>query len=389
MSISSNDINFSGRYVLKGKATPANKAANVIKAVKGDKVDFFPITCGENKIVVVATDKDVASLQAKKTDPNLYSDIKKMCAQKDNFLSKLFIRFFGTDKDALIIQGDNLARFGLYSNTIDYSTGASKSKYRSAENFVDGTCKKYTLRGRLCELTTPDGTTVQIGQDGSRTILKSDGTSEFIPSKTHEVARPQPQPAPFVEPKAKKSETMQSEKMIITSPIRRSEPQAVKFIETMQMPKEEPVVKPAKIEAPKETTGLDVIDSKGRITKRTLEDGTVANYFYKEKSDDVLFIYYSDGRFESENGIVNKQENTISFPYRDGILQVFNHEGRNVSFIFPDGTRKNFDKRMCIMEKIYPDGTKELFNERGRMYLTIHPDGTKEYTKKTLGNMVG
>ena len=387
MNLNTNDINFSGRYVLKGRAEAANKAANVIKAVKGDKVDFFPITCGDNKIVVVATDKDVVTLQENKNDPNLYFEIKKMCSEKNKFLSKLFKRLFGTDKDALIIQGDNLARFGLYSNAIDYNTGASKSKYRSAENFVDGTCKKYTLRGRLCELTTPDGAVVQIGQDGSRNILKPDGTVEFIPAKTYFEAKPKAQPAPFVEPKSNKSEVSQREKMTIASPIRRNESQSAKLAKTVQAPKIEPAkAESLKITAPKEIIKSDVLDSKGRISKRILEDGITVNYFYKEKSDDILFVYYSDGKFESENGIVNTQENTISFPYRDGILQVFNHEGRTVSFIFPDGTRKNFDKHMCIIEKIYPDGTKEMFNERGSMYLTIHPDGRKEYTRKALAS---
>lgn len=380
MNINSSDINFSGRYALKGKTTPTNRAANTIKSVKGKDVEFFPITCGDNRIVVVATDKDVKTLQEKRNDPNLYWDIKKMCADKDKFLSNLFKHLFGTDSNALIIQGDNLARFGLYSNVVNFDNGSSASKYRSAEYFVDGTIKKYTLRGRLCELTTPDGTIVQIGQDGSRNIIKPDGSKETIPAKKPEPVKTEPLPAPFVEPKVQKPQIAQSEKIVITSPIRRSEPKAVKFVETQE---------PKKIEAPKDVMVADVVDSKGRITKRVLEDGTIANYFYRERSDEILFIYYSNGKFESKDGVVNKEENTISFPYRDGIKQVFNHEGRNVSFIFPDGTRKNYDKRMCIIEKIYPDGKKEMFNEQGKMFLTIYPDGTKEYTRKTSVNLVG
>ena len=380
MNINSSDINFSGRYVLKGKTTPTNKAANTIKSVKGKNVEFFPITCGDNRIVVVATDKDAKTLQEKRNDPNLYWDIKKMCADKDKFLSNLFKHIFGTDSNALIIQGDNLARFGLYSNVVNFDNGASASKYRSAEYFVDGTIKKYTLRGRLCELTTPDGTIVQIGQDGSKNIIKPDGSKETILAKKPEFVKTEPLPTPFVEPKVQKPQMVQSEKMVITSPIRRSEPKAVKFVETQE---------PKKIETPKDVMVADVLDSKGRVSKRTLEDGTVANYFYKERSDEILFIYYSNGKFESKDGVVNKEENTISFPYRDGIKQVFNHEGRNVSFIFPDGTRKNFDKHMCIIEKIYPDGKKEMFNEQGKMFLTIYPDGTKEYTRRTSVNLVG
>ena len=394
MNMHPSNLNFNGRYVLRGKADPVNRAASVIKAVKNDKVGFFPITCGDGKIVVVATDDDIKALQEKRNDPNLYTDIKKMCSDKNNFLSNLFKMFFGTDKDALIVQGDYLARFGLRTNVVDYNTGVSKSTYRSAEHFVDGTCKEYTLRGRLCKLTTPDGRIIQYDLDGSKTITHPDGKSEFIPSKFNREAFKKQEPTPSKE--SKKPEVHKSEKMVIGQLTKQREPQAVKFVETpvqeiVEAPKQPQARELKKIVIPQVVQESpikeDILDVKGRLLKRHFEDGSTKSYFYKEKSDDILFTYHN-GVFETKDGVVDYSDNTVSFPYRDGIRQVFDCEGNNIAFIFPDGKRKNFDKQMRLINIVYPDGKEELFNEKGQVYLTIFPNGLKEYARRNYVDMV-
>ena len=402
MNTSVNNINFSGRYLLKGKTDAVNRAANTIKTVKGDDVDFFHITCADNRLVIVATNEDVEPLQEKKKNPNLYSDIKNICADKKRILSNLFKYFFNTDSGALIVEGHHLAKFGLYSPDLNYDNGTYNSKYKSAEYYVDGSCRKYTLKGRLCELTTPEGKVIQIAQDGSKTIINPDGTQEFIPSKYYLQAKKQQEKMPVEEPEIKKPQVVESEKIIIAPPITRVQPQVVKFVQTALNEPEPIQTKPpvqaesAQVKTPVEVPTVpkssmvisEVLDSKGRISQRIYDDGNIANYIYKERSDEVLFIYHSNGSFETDEGIVNYADKTISFPYKDGIMQVLNHEGRLIALVFPDGTKKLFDSQLCIMEKIFPDGKRELFNERGRMYLTIYPDGTKEYTRSNSANTV-
>ena len=82
----------------------------------------------------------------------------------------------------------------------------------------------------------------------------------------------------------------------------------------------------------------DILDKKGRLSQRLFDDGTKADYYYRGNSTTPLFAYYSDGHFESELGIVDKKNGTISLPYRDGIIEVLDKNGALVSYIFPDGT---------------------------------------------------
>ena len=55
MNVITSDLNFSGKYVLRGKSEQVDRAINTIKNVKGDKVDFFTINGKNNKLTIVAT----------------------------------------------------------------------------------------------------------------------------------------------------------------------------------------------------------------------------------------------------------------------------------------------------------------------------------------------
>ena len=53
MNINTSDLNFNGRYLLRGKVDQVNRAVATISQVKGDKVEFLPITtCLLNTISV-------------------------------------------------------------------------------------------------------------------------------------------------------------------------------------------------------------------------------------------------------------------------------------------------------------------------------------------------
>lgn len=380
MNINTSDLNFKGRYLLKGKNEQVNRAMNTIKQVKGDDVEFLPIACGNNKLAIVATQDDVQLLKEAKKYPGLPVSVKKICSDKESFLPKLFNFLFKTDANALIIEGDNLSRFALPTNTIDYNNGATISKYKSAEHYIDGTIKKYTLRGRLCEIIRPDKTKEEIDMDGTRTITSPDGSVKVILSKARKQKQkalessiisqntPKKSEKSIVSDAKEKRETIKLS--IAASEVRRM-PEIVKFIETK--PQTEPVKSENK-----------TFDSKGRIKKVILENGVEANHFYKDNSDELLFIHYSDGKFRSTNGEVDEAKQTITFPYRDGIRQVLDNEERLVSFIFPDGVVKNYDNHQNLTEKVYPNGKIELFNKEGKMYLIIHEDGTKQYPRRSM-----
>jgi len=364
MNIKANDINFCGRYLLRGKIDDVNRAMITINSVKGNNADFLPITCGENKICVVATDDDALMLKNKKTQKDFSKEVKEAYRSGKNALLNLFQYLFTTTSDALIIQGENLKKFALPTHMINFDDGSHKSKYKSEERFVDGTIKRYTLKGRLCEMTFPDGRREEFNLDGSRKIIHANHAIEIIPAK--EVRKKQEEIKK--QPITTKSEAIRPITKATPSDMQKAEPMVVKFIET---PREEII-----------PTCNDVLDNKGRISKRFLDNDIIANYYYKDNSNEVLFVYYSDGRFESENGTINEITQTISFPNKNGTRNIYNKFGIMEAIIFPDGTRKNFDENMNLLEKIYPDGTVELFNREGRMYCIVHQDGSKEYIRR-------
>lgn len=182
MNIKPNNTNFTGRYILKGKIDHVNKAAVEIKANKKDKVEFYPITSGENRIVVVATNKDAITLKKKKEE-DLNAEIKKIIKDKKNFLSNLCNLIFGTNEDTLIIENDELNRFIRTVKSTNFNNGSSNSNFKSAKKFVDGTIKRYTIKGRLHQIELPDGTIEKIDADGTRTIISPDGIVLTIGSK--------------------------------------------------------------------------------------------------------------------------------------------------------------------------------------------------------------
>jgi len=402
MNLKTNGTNFCGRYALVGKAEQANMAAYTIKTAKKDDVEFYPVTCKDRKIVIVATDEDAVILRSKKTENNLNSNIRELCKNKKNFISNLFKLIFGTDSDALLLQDDDLARFIMPRSVINYSNGTSSSRYKSAETFVDGTIKRYSLRGRLCELVRPDGVREILDIDGSKTLIYPDGKTETIGKKEKKtIENKSPKPEIPVEkfkieipkscPKQAKSPKTEERSRTITPIIIPEAPVLMPIINPENTPEEKTATKitteeNSLLQNQKFIAEKDIFDEQRRLVGRTFENGITANYHYNGNTREILFAYFSDGHFESSKGIINPEEQTISFEHRDGILKVLDKDGNLRAFIFPNGIRKNYDKQENLTEKIYPNGKKELFSKEGSMYLIIHPDGTYEDVKPTFPN---
>lgn len=161
MYLKTNDINFSGRYVIQGKCEEVNKAIKTIRLNKGGLVEFLPISGINCKYVVVATDNDSITLKSKRSEENFLQNVKRMTKEGKSFLSSLFKYIFGTDSDALILKGDNLTRFTYNLPYNNYDNGTTKYK-KTQELFVDGTCKKYSSTGRLYFIRKPDGSEISI-----------------------------------------------------------------------------------------------------------------------------------------------------------------------------------------------------------------------------------
>ncbi len=376
MNLKTNGTNFCGRYVLIGKSEQINKAASEIKAVKKDDVEFYPITCKDKKMAIVATNEDAFILRDKKQE-NLNSAIREFCKDKKTFLSNVIKHIFGTDSDTLIIENDGLARFLIPSKSTNFDNGTTNSKYKSAETFVDGTIKSYSLRGNLCQIKKADGTIEYIGLDGTRTLIDPKKEKESAPKevkapKSKKTKKAQPNITSVVIPNISLIPVPITS--TISSPIETSQNvKPVKIIEVSTLP---PLM-------PEYLQNEDEFDSKRRLIGRTFFDGTKANYHYVGDSREILFTSYSDGRIESSKGIADIETQTIRFPYKDGIWKVVDTKDQLKSFIFPDGTIKNYDKNENLTEKIYPNGKKELFTREGKPYLIINPDGSYEDIKIT------
>ncbi len=389
MNLITNGTNFCGRYVLIGKSEQINKAATEIKAVKKDDVEFYPITCKDKKMAIVATNEDAFVLRDKKQE-NLNSAIREFCKDKKTFLSNVIKYIFGTDSDTLIVENDGLARFLMPSKSTNFDNGTTNSKYKSAETFVDGTIKSYSLRGNLCQIKKADGTIEYIGLDGTRTLIDPKNENKSAPKKTETKKEKESAPKEAKAPKSKKTKKAQPNITSVVipnislipvpttsgvcSPIETSQNvKPVKIIEVSTLP---PLM-------PEYLQNEDEFDSKRRLIGRTFFDGTKANYHYVNDSREILFTSYSDGRIESSKGIADINTQTIRFPYKDGIWKVVDTKGQLKSFVFPDGTIKNYDRNENLTEKIYPNGKKELFTKEGKLYLIINPDGSYEDIKIT------
>jgi len=181
MITKTNDINFKGRYVLLGCCEDVNKAIKTIRLNKGDAVDFLAASGINNKYVIVATNDDSLLLKSKKGEEGFLQTVRQMTKEGKTFLSSLFKYIFGTDENALILQGEHLKRFTYNLPYNNYDTGATKYK-KSQEVFVDGTCKKYSSIGRLYSIRKPDGTEISIP------LSKNKKTAEAIETQTQTIA---------------------------------------------------------------------------------------------------------------------------------------------------------------------------------------------------------
>ncbi|MBQ7286642.1 MAG: hypothetical protein IJW73_02660 [Candidatus Gastranaerophilales bacterium] len=359
-----NNLSFTGRYVLKGKIDQTARAKNTIREMKKDNVDFLQITRGDNVIVIVATDEDKKTLVEKRHKNDLYNEFLEVCKGKKDIIPCIVRHLFGSDIDTLLIQNDTLARFALPTNSIDYSTGANKTKYQKVEKFVDGTIKKYNSKGRLFEITRPDGTVEEIALNGARKITYPDGTVELIggtiPSYVHKETS--------VEEKKSKTQKQEKESIVIDDSTLPTAKPSLKHSKPII-----PIVIPMEIPE-NESKAIDYTPiEQSPIVEEVMEEVVEETKIHPL---DLAFEKYKD-----KNGVIDYENETITLPYRDGIKQVLDKNGSLRSFIFPDGTIKNYDRYENITEKIYPDGRIEFFNRSGRPYLMLHPDGTKEYSR--------
>lgn len=344
MNINTGNLSFQGRYLLNGKHEQVNRAVGTISQMKGNNVEFLSIACGDNKIVIVATDDDVALLKSAKKEADLFENIKKLYKEKEGFLSKLFVMIFGSDEDALVVKEDNLRRFALPSNMINYNNGSFKNKCNVTEHYIDGTRKKYTNRGTLCELTNPDDT-------------KEEYLNKKPQSKKPSDTQPQKREVITTQPPTCKESTKTTPAQITTS---------------LSTPK----VKPENC-YPEDKPIKKISDNKSK-----------PYYHYRGNSNEPLFIYYPDGRFESRTGTPNYSDGTISFPYKDGITEVLDKDGKIVSYIFPDGRQKNYNKEGELTEIVYPGEKTEYYNAEVKPYMVVYNDGRIEYLRKTYLNKV-
>lgn len=331
-----NNLSFCGRYVLQGSRERINLVATNIKKVKGNDVEFLPMIRKNANFAIVATDEDAITLRNKKKNPQINSDVSQI-AKRNHFLSNVFKYLFGTDKNALIVDGDHLAKFSLISYMNDYNDGSIKGR-KTIEKFVDGTYKKYTgANSRLAEYSTSSGDIVSIEANGTKTIKKRNGEVEVIPPQ-----------------KATK---------ISSNNISNLEYSPQVIIGEVIIPTVASEIKTHQTFAP-------------MLTKKTIEKA-------KEQVETI-------GTFKEPSEKIKEPIEKIKFPsgvelpFRDGIMQVLDEDGNLQKLIFPDGTKKIFAPNGTITEKILPDGSKELFNDRGRMYMTVSPDGIKKYNSRII-----
>lgn len=334
MNMNANNLNFCGRYVLQGSRERINLVATNIKKVKGNDVEFLPMIRKNANFAIVATDEDAITLRNKKKNPQITSDVSQI-AKRNYFLSNIFKYLFGTDKNALIVDGDHLAKFSLISYMNDYNDGSIKGR-KTIEKFVDGTYKKYTgANSRLTEYSTSRGDIVSIEANGTKTIKKRNGEVEVIPA----------QKATKISSKSISNQEYSPQIIIgeviiptVASEIKTHQTFAPMVTKNATKKIEEPI---KKIEEPIQ----EIIEEP--IKKSKLPSG-------------------------------------VELPFRDGIMQVLDEDGNIQKLIFSDGTEKIFAPDGSITEKILPDGTRELFNDRGRMYMTVSPDGTRKYTSRII-----
>lgn len=312
MNINANNLNFCGRYVLKGNRDRINIVATGIKQVKGKKVEFLPLICKNANYAIVATDEDALTLRQKKTQPQLYEQISQFKNNKYIFLSEVFKYLFGSDKNALLLEGDHLAKFCLVSYLNDYNDGSIKGR-KSLEKFVDGTYKKYTgPNSRLTEYLTPQGDVVSIDIDGTKTIKKINGEIE--------IEEPQKASKPYLQKTVSKDETPQK---IVSETIVPKVTSSNRYYNTFATTPKKETMQPKQIQQNKVLIGVEI----------PFRDGIMQ----------VL----------DENGNIQK----LIFP--DGTKKIFAPNGGIAEKILPDGTRELFNDRGRMYMTVSPDGTKK------------------------------
>ena len=155
-----NNISFKGKYAIYGDKEQTSKAVSHVIANKKDDVDFFPITMGTNRLVIVATDKDVVTLKNKKNESDFISNVKQALLPKNMLkrISNLFNYIFSSSKDVPVISNQELEKIGTRFNKFDYTTGEFVDKSSSTVTYADGTYKKYSSLGNIFEQKFEDGT---------------------------------------------------------------------------------------------------------------------------------------------------------------------------------------------------------------------------------------
>ena len=79
------------------------------------------------------------------------------------------------------------------------------------------------------------------------------------------------------------------------------------------------------------------------VIKETTPDGIIGHYYYGRDSygwKTLLFRAYSDGRLESENGVVDKEKRTIAFTKESGLKVVYDEFGNTLTTGLIDGEIK-------------------------------------------------
>lgn len=350
------NLSFKGKYAVYGDKEKASRAVSNIIANKKDSVEIFPISTGNNRLVLIATDEDALTLKNKKKEVDFIDNIKKSLTTKNivKRVSNLFKYIFGSVENAPIIT-DAIDKIGIRFYPFDYSSGEFINNPMSTVAYADGSYKKYGKSENIIEEGLPDGT-----------VIKENSREKIVerPDRTYEKysTNGKLKEAKLIDGSIEYYRHTGGKQLLLTK------------VFPIENDSEKPLIRNYLYNGTQHTY---ITESTGNIAKIDENGEEIWLDVPKEKIGDdfkeelveptVLIRYYTDGTAESyKNGFLYcsmSADSTKTFFDKDGLITKIKR---------PDGLVENYDQYGNL---------KSICNKYGTLLKSYNNDGKIEYEK--------
>ena len=346
----SNNISFKGKYAIYGDKESTSNAVNHILVNKKNNVDFFPITTGNNRLIIVATDEDAITLKSKKQEADFISNIKNALISK-NLIKRtenLFNYIFGSSKKVPILIDSELSKIGTRFHTFDFSTGFFSDRTLSTVLYADGTYQKYSSAGNLVEEKFEDGA-IRKNNSKGYIIQYPNGTYKQFSS----------------------NQKLREEKFEDGSIERYRHAAGRQFLQTKISPPISPDAEPIVRNYLYDSGSLSFItESTGRVAKvdkdgneiwLDIDSSKIGDGFSEEFIDQTTLVRnYSDGSKDTfKCGVLAstlQTDGTKIFYYRNGQIEKVRKNNGTIENYYENGNLKSIYKGYTRLKEFYEDG---------------------------------